>query len=181
MDDNIRARRYARVAFNMATEAKDINKWLSDLRKIASLTRDNVVFALLNNPEVSFDNKAKLLSERLGGINPLALKLVDLLVYRGRLGIIGDIAYEYQRLLDNYHGIEGAEIVEVTTAIPLDDKDKLRIAQRLTDMLGKPIVLKYEVDSIFIGGIIIRTGDKLIDASIRSKLEALKKDLSEVA
>ncbi len=180
MANDIRAKRYARAAFNMAVDTKDFSKWLSDLRKIASLTRDDVVFALLNNPEVSFDDKAKLLSKRLGGINPLALKLVSLLVYNGRLGIIGDIAVEYQRLLDNYHGIEGAEIVEVTTAIPLDDEDRLRLAQYLTDMLDKPIVLKHEVDSSFIGGIVIRTGDKLIDGSIRSKLEALRKDLSGV-
>jgi len=180
MANDIRARRYARAAFNMAVDAKDFNKWLSDLRNIASLTKDDVVFALLKNPEVSFDDKAKLLSKRLGGINPLALKLVSLLVYRGRLGIIGDIADEYQRLLDSYHGIEGVRIAEVTTAIPLEDEDRLRIAQRLTDMHSKPVVLKYEVDSSLIGGIIIRIGDKLIDGSIRSKLEALRKDLSEI-
>ena len=89
--------------------------------------------------------------------------------------MIGDIADEYQRLVDNYRGIEGAEVAEVTTAIPLDDEDKLRLAQRLTSLLGKPIVLKPKVDSSLIGGIIIRVGDKLIDGSIRSKLVALKR------
>jgi len=105
---------------------------------------------------------------------------VSLLVYRGRLGIIGDIADEYQRLLDNYHGVEGAGIVKVITAIPLDDEDRLKIGQHLTDTLSKPIVLKYEVDSSLIGGIIIRIGDQRIDGSIRGKLEDLRKNLSEV-
>ncbi|MFC1897048.1 ATP synthase F1 subunit delta [Chloroflexota bacterium] len=180
MTDNIRVRRYAQAVFSIATDSKDFNKWLSDLRKITSLTREDVVFALLENPEVSFNDKAKLLSNRLSGINPRALKLVSHLVYRGRLDIIGDITDEYQQLLDDYHGIEGAGIIEVTTAIPLDDEDRIRIAQRLTDILSKPIALKYEVDSSLIGGIIIRIGDQRINGSIRSKLEALRKNLSEI-
>jgi F-type H+-transporting ATPase subunit delta len=180
VNNNIRARRYARAAFNMAAESKDFSKWLSDLRKIASLMRDNAALAVLQNPEVSFDDKAELLSRRLGDINPLALKLVSLLLYRGRLGIISDIADEYQRLLDDYHGVEGARTVEIKTAIPIDDKDRLKIAQHLTDILNRPIVPKYEVDSSLIGGIVIRMGDRLIDGSIRSKLESLRKGLSEV-
>jgi len=171
------AKRYSQAVFNIALQAKELNRWQSDLRKIASLVKDDALFALLQNPELDFDNKARVLSERLGVINPLALKLVSLLVTKGRLDMIGDIADEYQRLLDNYRGVEGAEVAEVTTAIPLDDEDRLRLAQRLTTIIGKPVVLKPKVDSSLIGGIIIRIGDKLIDGSIRSKLEALKNEL----
>jgi F-type H+-transporting ATPase subunit delta len=163
--------------FRIALEGQELNKWQSELRIIASLVNDIALFALLENPEVSFDEKAKVLSERLGDINPLALKLVSLLVAKGKLGMIGDIAEEYQRLVDNYRGIEGTEVAEVTTAIPLDDEYQLKVAQRLTSLIGRPIVLKPKVDSNLIGGIIIRVGDRLIDGSIRSKLAALKKDL----
>jgi len=175
MANSTYARRYSQAAFKIALEENELNRWQSDLRKVASLVKDDALFALLENPEFPFDNKAKVLSERLGDINPQALKLVSLLVSKGKLGMIGDIADEYQRLVDNYRGIEGAEVAEVTTAIPLDDEDKLRLAQRLTSLLGKPIVLKPKVDSSLIGGIIIRVGDKLIDGSIRSKLVALKR------
>ena len=177
MANSVYARRYAQTVFRMALERKELNRWQSDLRRIASLAKDAALLALLENPEVSFDNKAKVLSERLGDINPLVLKLVSLLVAKGRLGMIGDIADGYQHLVDNYRGIEGVELAEVTTAIPLDDEDRLRLAQRITDMVGKPVVLKQKVDSSVIGGIIIRVGDKLIDGSIRSKLVALKKEL----
>ncbi len=179
MADSAYARRYSQAVFRSALDKKELNRWQSDLRKIASLLKDTAIFALLENPEVSFDDKAKVLSERLGDINPLALKLVSLLVTKGRLGMINDIADEYQRLVDNYRGIEGAEVAEVTTAIPLDDEDRLRLAQRLTSIVGKPVVLKLKVDSSLIGGVIIRVGDKLIDGSIRSKLVALKKALGE--
>ena len=177
MANSTHARSYSQAAFKIALEEKELNRWQSDLRKIASLVKDEALFKLLENPEVPFDNKAKVLSERLGDINPEALKMVSLLVTKGRLGMIGDIADEYQRLVDNYRGIEGAEVAEVTTAIPLDDEEKLKLAQRLTSLLGKPIVLKPKVDSSLIGGIIIRVGDKLIDGSIRSKLVALKRGL----
>ena len=172
------ARRYAQAVFRMALDEKGLNRWQSDLRRIVSLVKDEALFALLQNPEIPFINKAKALSERRGDINPQAQKLVSLLVAKGRLGMIGDIADEYQRLLDNYRGIEGAEVAKVTTAIPLDDEDKLRLAQRITDIIGKPVVLKPVVDSSVIGGIIIRVGDRLIDGSIRSKLTALKNKLS---
>jgi len=87
--------------------------------------------------------------------------------------------FELARLLNRL----GAEVelekeeAEVITAIPLDNEDKLMLAQRLTEIFGKPIVLKPKVDPSIIGGIIIRIGDKLIDGSIRSKLEALKREL----
>jgi F-type H+-transporting ATPase subunit delta len=175
--NSVYVRRYSQAVFNIALQAKELNRWQSDLRKIASLVKDTALFALLQDSELDFDNKARVLSERLGDLNPQALKLVSLLVTKGRLDMIGDIADEYQRLLDNYRGIEGAEVAEVTTAIPLDDEDRLRLAQRLTTIVGKPVVLKPKVDSSLIGGIIIRIGDKLIDGSIRSKLEALRNEL----
>jgi len=177
MANKVYARRYSRAVFNIALEKKELNRWQSDLRKLADLVKDATLFALLQDPELHFDNKARVLSERLGDINPLALKLVSLLVAKGRLDMIGEIADEYQRLVDNYRGIEGAEVAEVITAIPLDEEDKLSLAQRLTNLVGKPIVLKPEVDPGIIGGVIIRIGDKLIDGSIRSKLQALKKDI----
>lgn len=180
MASSIYVRRYAQAVFRMAVEQKELNVWQSDLRKVASIIRDEAFFSLLGNRDVPFDEKAKALSERLGEIHPMALKLVSMLVARGRLGMIADISNEYQQLLDNYRGVEGAQVAEVTTAIPLDDDDKLRLAQRITDMAGKPVVLRTKVDPCVIGGIIIRIGDKLIDGSIRSKLASLRRELGGV-
>ena len=177
MANSTYARRYSKAIFKIALEGKELNRWQSDLRRIAGIVKDETLFALLENPEVTFDDKAKVLSERLGEINPEALKLVAQLVAKSRLAMIVDISDEYQRLLDNYRGIEGAEVAEVTTAIPLDDEDKLRLAQRITSLVGKPVVLKPKVDPSLIGGIMIKVGDKLIDGSIRSKLVALRKTL----
>jgi len=87
---------------------------------------------------------------------------------------VGDIADEYQRLLDSYRGIEQAEVI---TAVPLGDEGKLKLGKRLAAVFDKKVVLKSGVDSSLIGGIIVRIGGKLIDGSTRSRLESLKREL----
>ena len=168
------AKRYAQAVFEIALGRKELDRWQSDLRTIASLGEDDTLIAWLENPKFRFDDKVRLLSEQLGGINPLALNLVYLLVARGRLSMIGGIADEYQRLLDSYRGIELAEVI---TAVPLDDEDRLRLGERLGAVVGKKVVVKPEVDSSLIGGFIARIGGRLLDGSTRSKLEALKREL----
>ncbi len=168
------ARRYSQAVFEIALETKELDRWQSDLKKVVSVVGDAAFMALLESPRFHFEDKARLLSERLRGINPMALNLVLLLVTRGRLSIIGDIADGYQRLLDSYRGIESAE---VTTAVPLDDKDRVKLAEHLGAMVGKKVRLKCEVDPSLIGGIVARIGDKLLDGSTRSKLMALKREL----
>jgi F-type H+-transporting ATPase subunit delta len=165
------ARRYSQAVFNIARERDELDRWQSDLKKIATLSEDAPFVALLENPKVHFEDKAKLLSERLGEVNPLALNLVYLLVARGRLSMVGDIADEYQRLLDSYRGIERAE---VTTAVTLDDKDRHRLEERLGAVVGKKVVVETKVNSSLIGGVVARVGGKLLDGSTRSKLMALK-------
>ncbi len=172
---------HAQEIFKIALEQKELNEWQSDLRRIAGLVKDTTLLSLLEDTKVSIDEKAKVLSERLIEVNPEALKLVSELMTQGRLPDVAEISDEYQRLLDNYHGIEGAEVAEITTAIELDDEYKLKIAQRLTSLVGKPVILKSKVDSGIVGGIIIKVGDKLIDGSIRSRLAALKKELDNAA
>ena len=169
------AKRYSQAVFEIALETKELDRWQSDLRKIVGIVGDAAFLALLESPKFHFADKARLLSERLEGINPLALNLVLLLVTRGRLDIIGDIADEYQRLLDSYRGIEQAEVM---TAIPLSDEDELKLAEHLGAIVGKKVVLKSEVDSRLIGGIVARIGDKLLDGSTRSKLVALRRELA---
>ena len=172
------AKRYSQAVFEIAVERQELDRWQSELRKIASLGEDAMFITLLESPKLHFNDKAKLLSERLGDINPLALNLVYLLVARGRLSMVGEIADEYQHLLDSYRGIEEAEVI---TAIPLADEDKLRLEERLGAIVDKKIVVKPKVDSSLIGGIVARIGGKLLDGSTRSRLEALKRELSGVA
>ncbi len=177
MARTVYAKRYSQAVFEIALEKGELDRWQSDLNKIARLGKDAAFLAALENPKFHFNDKVRLLSEQLGDINPLALNLVYLLVARSRLSQIGAITDEYQRLLDSYRGIEPAAVI---TTIPLDDEDKLRLEARLGAIVGKKVVIQSEVDASLIGGIVVRIGGKLLDGSIRSRLEALKRELSGV-
>jgi F-type H+-transporting ATPase subunit delta len=102
------ARRYAQAVFEMALEKKELERWQADLQKVAGAAADDTLLAALESPKIRFDDKIKLLTRVVGDVNPLALNLVRLLIARSSIGIIGHIAEEYQRLLDNYHGVEPA-------------------------------------------------------------------------
>ena len=175
MARRVYARRYAQAVFSIAMERKELDRWQSDLGKIGTLVEDATIVAVLENPKFHFDDKAKLLSAKLGDINPLALNLVLYLMSRSKISLMDDIIAEYQRLVDSYRGIEQAEVI---TAISLDNKGQRMLKERLETALGKTVELKPKVDTSLIGGIIARIGGKLIDGSTRSKLEALKKDLA---
>lgn len=171
------AKRYAQAIFQIALEKGELDQWQSDLKKIASLEPETVLVRLLESPKVPFGDKLRLLSERLTDINPLALNLAGLLVARGRLGLLGEIVEEYQRLLDSYRGIEPAEVV---TAVSLEDEDKRKLEEHLSDIAGKKVIIYPKVDPALVGGIVARFGGKLLDGSTRSRLEALKKEIGGI-
>ena len=202
MQSTTSSKRYAQAVFEIATAKKELerrraslervaelmkdpelaselghdkrNEWQSDLRKIADLVDDSEIVSLLENPKLQFDLKAKLVQERLGEMNPLALNLTYLLIAKGRLKSARQIASEYERLVNNYRGIKHAEVI---TAIPLDDSSKERLSQRLETMMGKRVSISLNVDPDILGGFIARIDDTLIDCSIRNKLGELKKSL----
>ncbi len=167
-------RRYARAVFEIALENKEIERWQADLEKITGAMRHADFLAVLESPKIKFDDKSRLLGELMGDISPLALNLVRLLIARNGIDMLGAIAGEYQRLVDAYHGIQQAEVV---TAVPIDDKDKDKLAENLGALVGSKIVLEPRVSPEILGGIIARVGGKLLDGSTRSKLAALKREL----
>ena len=177
MAKSAHVRRYIQAVFDIAVERQELDKWQSELRKIAVLGEDTAVAALLENPKLRFDDKKKLLVGVLTDISPLALNLVYLLVTRGRLSIVAEIADGYQELLDKYRDIERADVV---TAIPLDDDDRRRLETSLGTVIGKKVIVKQEVDPDLLGGIVARMGGKLLDGSVRSRLVALKNEISNI-
>jgi F-type H+-transporting ATPase subunit delta len=168
------ARRHAQAVFQIALERGELDLWRGDLERISEAMKDPLVYAFLESPKIHFDEKARILSQSLEGINPLAMNLAYLLVARRRLGIAGDIVTEYQRLVDEHRGIAHAE---VATAVPVDEVVKDKLAHRLGDLVGKEIVLSSRVDPSLIGGLMARVGDKLIDGSTKTRLLSLRQSL----
>ncbi len=174
MPRKVYARRYAQAVFEIALEKKELERWQTDLQKIVGAIADETFLAALESPKIKTEDKSKLLTKSLGDISPLALNLVLMLITRGGVAMVEEIAEEYQRMLDEYHGIQMADVI---TAVPIDDKDKEKLAEKLGTLVAKKVVLKSEVDPEILGGIVARVGGKLLDGSTRSKLAALKREL----
>jgi F-type H+-transporting ATPase subunit delta len=170
----ISGKRYAQAAFELALEKGELEVWQEDLSRAAETISDAQLMVLLENPKLAFHAKKGLVEERLGKASPLVLNLICLLMSRGKLKIIGNVAEHYTRLLDAHKGIERADII---TALPLDDEEINILARRLGEIVGHTIIVDARADPSVIGGFRARIGDVLIDGSIHNKLESLRQSL----
>ncbi len=169
-------KRYAQAVFEIALESNKLKEWQSNLAKIAKLVEDDEFIGLAENPKVPFNMKTKLVQEKLGKTESMSLNLVYLLISKGKLKTANLVSEEYDRLLNEHYGIKSAE---VTTAIPLDNVEKEKLSQNLETLIGKKVSMQVQIDPDILGGFIARIDDSLIDGSIRSRLEMLKKRLAE--
>lgn len=176
MISTISARRYAQAIFQIARAENKLDEWNGELRKIADLMKDEQVSDLMENPKVPFNLKADLIKAKLEKADKLVLNLCYLLISKGRLKNANQIASEYESLMDDYRGIKHAVI---TTAVPIDESEKLKIKGQLEKITGKKISVELQVNPAIVGGMVARIEDSLIDGSVRNKLSMLKTDLVE--
>lgn len=174
MAAKILTKRYAQAVFEIARETGEIEKWRDDLNRLADFIKDQDMLVILESPKVNFTEKAALIDEAIKGISQMARNLAYILISRNKISSLGDVAKQYEQLLDDYHGIKHAE---VTTAIPLDEAEISRVQTTLEALTGKKIVMTTKIDPVIIGGIVARINGKLLDGSTSSKLLALKNEL----
>lgn len=158
----------------IALEKRQLESWRNSLRKLARVMQDPEIQHMLDNPRVPFNLKKQLLEEKLGDQGQMVLNLACLLVSRGKTHLADRIAADYEDLLNQHYGLQPAEVV---TAVPLDNTEKERLVQYLSEITGKKVLASTSIDPGIIGGIVARAGDRLIDGSIRSRLINLKRSL----
>lgn len=178
------ARRYAEAAFEIGRSDGTLEAWERDLASQAELLRNAELRALLEHPAVPFAEKEKVMRRIAGstadgetgnGIGAEAVSLVMLMVRRGRPGAIDRMIEHFAELVRRERGIE---LAEVRTALPLDDEQRAAVQQRLAELTGERIQMNEVVDKALIGGISVRIGDRLYDASVRNRLERLRARLT---
>jgi F-type H+-transporting ATPase subunit delta len=174
-ENALKAKRYSKAVFEIAQERNELEKWLRDLQILAALAQNGDFVSVMENPNFSFQNKSQLLESQLKNFSPLAMNLALILTRLGKFGLISSIYDAFQELLDNYYGIEKAE---VTTAIPLDEQERAKLSYYLNGITGKKIELKEKIDPDIIGGVIARVGGKIIDGSTSIQLTSLKSELT---
>ena len=169
------ARRYARAVFELAQEEGQVAEWGDRLEKVRELLSDPEVAALLTNPTIAAERRMALVSDAPHVFDPEATNLVKLLIESDRVRDTIGIADEFQRLADEAAGRIRAT---VTTAVELSAKDRDRVAEGLSKRLGKDVQLDVLVDPRILGGLKLQYGDRLVDASVATRLQQLRRRLA---
>ena len=145
-------------------------------RSSAAPTRLRIFLA---NPQVPTETKMELINRTLGPkFSPLVIRLIELMIDRERIDVLPDVLAEIQRLVEHAEGIYQAEI---DSAMELDFQDKLRLKNALEKYTGYKLKIDYNVEPNLIGGLVFRFRDTLIDGSLRSGLNKLRRRLLETA
>ncbi|MDP9269503.1 MAG: ATP synthase F1 subunit delta [Chloroflexota bacterium] len=172
------ARRYADAAFQMGRSEGTLDDWARDLTALRAALDDRQLRAVVQHPAIAYAVKERILRAVAGkamGAEPLNLAL--LMIRRGRPGAIDTMVEHFETLLRRERGISRAEL---RSALPLDKAQRDAIGTRLRELTGTQIELREQVDEGLIGGVAVRIGDTLYDASVRSRLERLRARLTAV-
>lgn len=168
---------YAQVVFQIAREESTVDKWQQDLTAIVNLATTREAAQVLKNPRFPMEARRRVLEATLSGASPQAINLATLLVSQGRLDSLApSLATEFDKLVDESKGIIGAQ---VTTAVPVDADTEQGISDRLAKATGKVIRMQTKVEPAILGGMVVRLGDQIVDGSVRSNLNSLRRSLAE--
>ena len=170
------AKRYARAAFELAGSDHDVELWSRRFVALRALLSDEKVAAVLTNPTIPSERRMALVAS--ASLDDEATNMAKLLIEANRVPEIGAIADEFERLADDAAGRVRAT---VTTAVELDSRDRDRVADQLSHQLGKTVSMKVEVDPRILGGLKVQYGDRLIDASVATRLQQLRRRLTEAS
>jgi F-type H+-transporting ATPase subunit delta len=172
------ARRYAEAVFEIARRDGTEDAWQTALDAAWQVLGPADVLRIVENPAIPLPERQEavgaVLAAKTTTAPPVKAQLANLLgalVARRRVSLVPAIAGEYGRLLDRQRGIAAAV---VTSAAPLSAEETEAIAARVASLAGTKVSLRTAVDPALIGGVTVRIGDRLIDASVRGRLERLR-------
>lgn len=172
---NARARRYAKAVFEIAEEKGDVEPWLERLARVQALLEDPEARAVLFNPAIPSVKRVEVVGDLAQDLGSEPANLARMIVATGRADLIGGIVEDYQRLADEAAGRVRAT---ATTAVELEPGDLERLTRELSRRLGKEVRLDVRVDPAIIGGMVLQVGDRLVDASVATRLQQLRRRLA---
>lgn len=172
------ARRYAGALYEEADATGVLDAVDDDvLMLIETLESNGELARFFESPVIPEEKKDAVVRELLSDrVEKLTLRFLRLLIRKDRETMTKPILDQYQALRDEHRGIVDAE---VTVARPLEDEDREALNEALEEKTGKTIRLHVEEDADLIGGLIVRIGDRVFDASVRNKLTNLHDRLRE--
>ncbi len=169
------AERYARALLDVALDKKaELDSIGSELADIAELLATHPKLAdALSTPAIPTENRLAVLNDVISGqkLSPATINLFRLLTVRERMPIFGLVVEQYQRLLLEHKLIQ---LGEVTSAHELTSEQQKRLGEGLGSALGKTMELSFNTDANLLGGLVVRVGNRVYDASIITQLDRIK-------
>jgi F-type H+-transporting ATPase subunit delta len=170
------ARPYAKAAFQYARERKAFAQWSDALATASAVVTDAQVAKLLSSPHVTPDQLVELIAGVAGqSLDASGKNFLNTLAQNRRLGLLPEIAAIYEQLRAE---IEQIADVDVVSATELSDSQRERLTAALRKRLKREIRLHVSVDPALIGGAIVRSGDLVIDGSLKARLDRLALDIA---
>jgi len=169
------ARRYAEAAFEVAQRDGTVETWRSELDAAGEIAADDQVGRMLGNPAVALETRIEMAESIFGKtVSKPVLNLIGLMLRRGRIEQLPRVAAEYRRL-DNAR--QGITLATATSAAPLSPDEVQALTARMEQLTGGRVELDLRTDPSLLGGLGVRIGDRLIDGSVRGRLERLRNQL----
>lgn len=165
------ARPYAEAVFRLAKDANRLAPWGEALAVLAAMMEHSEVVTLVTNPKSTAQEVGKLIVDVLGDRADVEVKnFIAALQENHRLTLLPEIARQFELLKSREESVVEAT---VESAFPLNDQQAQELAGTLKAKFGKDVRLSTSVDPDLIGGVRIKVGDDVIDASVRGKLQAM--------
>nr|WP_321458604.1 F0F1 ATP synthase subunit delta [uncultured Cohaesibacter sp.] len=174
------AGRYARALFDLALEEKAVDAAEADLARIEAIMNESEDFMrLVQSPVFTAEEQLAAVSAILdkAGIVGIVGNFVRVVAHNRRLFSLPGIIKAFRKILSIQRG---EQVAEVTSAKPLGDEDLTALKASLKEALGKDIAIHAKVDADILGGLVVKVGSRMIDSSVRTKLNSLKIALKEV-
>lgn len=179
MNESIISVRYSRALFQSALEKDILDSVNKDMILISEVCKDPQAKEFLQSPIIIPSRKIEIFHKMFGSkVEKITLSLIDLLVKNGRESYLPSITRVFIHETLRYKGITRSVL---TTAIKVDEKIRKQITGMISDLFKTKVELEEVIDPGIIGGFILRVDDNYIDASIRNKLNKIKKGLTRSA
>lgn len=170
------ARPYAEAIIKLAVERDAIDAWSGDLMFLTEVMQNANIASLIANPNVDNQTLTKVLLDICSEHSADVKNLLRILVDNKRLSIVPHIAVEYERLKAEQQNILKVDLVSGYEVSPEQQQELQTV---LKQRFGKQIQMNIKIDASIIGGWVIRAGDKVIDASVKGRLQQLATELSQ--
>ena len=168
------AGRYALALFELARDGDVLDAVAADLASLQGLLDESAdLRRLIRSPVISREDQGQALAAigKRAGFAELTTKFLGLLAEHRRLFALPEIIKAYGAMLAEHKGEVGAELV---SAVPLSEEQVAKVKDQLSSTIGKQITLSARVDPALLGGLVVRVGSRMLDASLRTKLRQLE-------